>query len=73
MNCIRTVASSCFIVMRCVLFLANLPALAQDANLLSRDIKKELRTAKSLMFKGKAEEALGLLDGIQGKIDQLKS
>ncbi len=73
MNRIRTVASSCFLVMLCVLFLANLPALAQDANLLSRDIKNELRTAKSLMFKGKAEEALGLLDEIQGKIDQLKS
>jgi len=73
MNRIRTVASSCFLVMLCVLFLANLPALAQDANLLSSDIKKELRTAKSLIFKGKAEEALGLLNGIQGKIDELKS
>ena len=73
MNRIRTVAWNCILVMLCVLFLANLPALAQDANLLSRDIKKELRTAKSLMFKGNTEEALGLLDGIQGKIDQLKS
>jgi hypothetical protein len=73
MNRIRTVAASCFIVMLCVLFLAKLPALAQDANLLSRDIEKELRSAKSLMFKGKAEEAHGLLDEIQGKIDELKS
>ena len=73
MNRIRTVATSCFLVLLCVLFLANLPALAQDVKVLSSDIKKELRTAKSLMFKGKAEEALGLLDGIQGKIDQLKS
>jgi hypothetical protein len=73
MNHIRTVTASCFIAMFCVLFLANLAALAQDANLLSRDIKNELRSAKSLMFKGKAEEALGLMGGIQGKIDELKS
>lgn len=73
MNRIGTVVSSFFIVMLCVVFLTNLPALAQDANLLSRDIKKELRSTKSLMFKGKAKEALGLLDGIQNQIDQLKS
>ena len=73
MNRIQTVLWSCFLVMLCVLFLTNLPALANNANLISRDIKKELRTVKSLMFKGKAEEALGILDGIQGKIDQLKS
>jgi hypothetical protein len=73
MNRIKSALSSCFIAMLCVLFLVNLLALAQDANLLSRDIKKELRNAKSMMFKGKAKEAFGLLDGIQGNIDQLKS
>ena len=73
MDRMRILVWNCFIVMLCLLFLTNLPVLAQDAGQMSRNIKKELRNAKSLMFKGKAEKALQLLDAIQGKIDLLKS
>ena len=64
MNC-------CFVVL-CILLFTGSPILAQDATKLSRDINKELRSAQSLMFKGKAQEAQGLLGGIQTKIEQLK-
>jgi hypothetical protein len=60
-------------VMLCALFLAESSALAQDAGALSRGIKQELRVAKNLMFKGKAQEAQVQIKLLSVKIEQLKS
>ena len=62
-----------FVSMICFSLLTALPVIAQNADELSREINKDLRNAQGLMFKGKTQEAQGLLENIQSKMEQLKA
>jgi hypothetical protein len=63
----------CFFLVICFSLLIALPVAAENADALSREINNELRNAQSLVFKGKAQEAQGLLENIQSKMEQLKA
>jgi hypothetical protein len=65
--------TGCFFLVICFSLLAALPAGAQNPDGLAREINGELRNAEGLLFKGKAQEAQGLLENIQSKMEQLKA